>query len=118
MQIIKLDQIKDTRILNKIRAYCCIIASEHGLSLQDWLDWLTDQYRDLDEPIFDASGTEVFLDMECFECSGIRFWFRDFLKLQPETKPMRLRRKSKPRVLALVNILAARDPEGTAFWFD
>lgn len=117
MQLINLAQVETMETLNNIRAYCHAVALEHRLSNQDWLDWLTNEYRDLREPLIDPGGREVLLDMECFETPTIRFWFRDFLKTQPRSKVLRLRQESRPRLFALMNILAARDPLAAAYWF-
>ncbi|MDA5556182.1 hypothetical protein [Shimia sp. MMG029] len=120
MQITTMDQARDTEFLRNLKNYCSNVEEYNPETKKferirpcRWLDWLTDEYRDLRETITDENGNEVFLDMEVFEVPSIFFWFRDFCKRVPSNIEPRLRPESEGRVIAMATILRARDPEGT-----
>nr|WP_281721263.1 hypothetical protein [Nitrosomonas nitrosa] len=87
------------------------------ISSHDWLEFLTDLYRDYPGRIIDARGAEVFLNMEEFETAGIREWFRDFCcTLCPPDVTPRVRPEAWERVRALATILRAHFPEAAMVW--
>lgn len=121
MQITTVEQARDAEFLRKMKNYCSTL-EEYNQDTKKferirpcrWLDWLTDEYRDLRVNITDESGGEAFLDMEVFEVPSIDFWFRDFCKKVPSHIEPRLRPESEGRVITMATILRARDPEGTS----
>ena len=113
MQIITRERARNTCFLRNLKNYCDHLSKEQRFRPCEWLDWLTDVYRDLTEVISNEQGEEVFLDMEEFEVPSIHFWFRDFCKPVPSHVEPRLRPESEGRVIAMATILCARDPNGT-----
>jgi len=79
-----------------------------GIPYRQWLEFLTDFYRDAPVIFVDAMGQEVFLDMSVFEdCASIDHWFRDFVVFAPEGKHVVIRKKAMGRVVVLGSLLAA-----------
>lgn len=121
MQITSLNQARDAEFLRNLKAYSSSIEEYNPETKKPelirpcrWLDWLTDEYRDLKVALTDDEGNEVFLDMEVFEVPSIHFWFRDFCKPVPPKVQPRLRREAEGRVVAMSSIIRARDPDGTS----
>ncbi len=114
MKITTCVQVRDPKFLRQFKAYCSDLFEKQNLGPAGRLDWLTDVYRDLEEPITDGTGAEVFLDMDVFESPNIHFWFRDFCKPISEAQRPRVRSEALARVVALSSILRANDPIGTA----
>ncbi len=48
-----------------------------NISPDHWMDWLANEYRDYRGRIV-HQGQEAFLEMEQFEMTSIKTWFRDF----------------------------------------
>lgn len=67
-------ELSDPAFIRRLRDFCFAL----NISSYHWLDFLTDQYRDLRGCIVDERGRTVFLDMDVFEVPHIRDWFRDF----------------------------------------
>lgn len=87
------------------------------VSASDWLEHVNDLYREYRGRIVTKNGAEVLLDMECFETSSIREWFRDFVNAPVDAdKPSRLRGESKERIRALATILRAHYPVEAMLW--
>nr|WP_321361396.1 hypothetical protein [uncultured Hyphomonas sp.] len=111
--------IANPEFIRDLKNYTAALAETQGLTCYNWLDWLTDEYRDLQEPIVDGSGRLVFLNMEVFELPetdtvpSISYWFRDFCtRVPPHVRP-HVRVEVRDRVIVLATILMARDPTGT-----
>ena len=126
MRLISQQQLSNTEFVRRVRNYVANLAQVENITEGMWRDWLSDQYRDLSTPITDEDGHEVFLDMDCFEGSdrleeevdSIHYWFRCFVKAVPPNVRPHVRREAMLRVIAIASILAARDPVGTAHWWD
>jgi hypothetical protein len=95
-------ELADPAFIRSLRDFC------FGLNVSSycWLDFLTDQYRDLRGCIVDQLGRTVFLDMDVFEVPHIRDWFRDFCctRCPPHITPY-VRGEAKERVRILATIL-------------
>ena len=94
-------------------------ARSHGVSYHQWLNYLTNLYRDYRGIIVNQDMREIFLDMaKHFEQTpdSIAYWFRDFLLKPTRVPPTYLRKESLHRFLIVATILKARDPEAAAHW--
>jgi hypothetical protein len=95
-------ELADPAFIRRLRDHCYSL----NISSYQWLDFLTDQYRDLRGCIVDHTGRTVYLDMEVFEVPHIRDWFRDFCctPCLPHITPY-VRGEAKERVRILATIL-------------
>ena len=92
-------------------------ALEQGKTCDEWLEHMTNLYRDYPGRIVDSGGAEVWLDMSDFERSKIRYWFRDFCCTPcPTDVSPRVRREARERVRVLATILRAADPVAAQLW--
>ena len=92
-------------------------ALDLNIESANWHEALCDMYRDYPGRIVNASGEEVFLDMEVFETPNIRTWFRDFCcRPCPDSTSPRIRQESQERVRVLATILRASFPVKAATW--
>lgn len=88
-----------------------------GFTRDAWVNKLADLYRDYPGTIVDAAGMEALLDMEVFECPGIRDWLRDFACTPcPADVTPRVRREAWERVRVMATIMRAVWPERAALW--
>lgn len=101
-------ELADPAFIRALRDLCYSL----NVSSYQWLDFLTDLYRDAHGCIVDESGRTVFLDMDVFEIPHIRDWFRDFCctPCPPHITPY-VRGEAKERVRILATILSVR-----GFW--
>lgn len=99
-------ELADPAFIRRLRDFCFAL----NISSYQWLDFLTDQYRDLRGCIVDHTGRTVFLDMDVFEVPHIRDWFRDFCctPCPPHITPY-VRGEAKERVRVLATILRTAD---------
>ena len=97
-------ELSDPAFIRRLRDDCYRLS----ISSYQWLDFLTDQYRDLRGCIVDHTGRTVYLDMEVFEVPHIRDWFRDFCctPCPPHITPY-VRREARERTRVLATILQA-----------
>lgn len=95
-------ELADPAFIRSLRDLCYAL----NVSSYQWLDFLTDLYRDAHGCIVDESGRTVFLDMDVFEIPHIRDWFRDFCctPCPPHITPY-VRGEAKERVRVLATIL-------------
>lgn len=95
-------ELSDPAFIRRLRDDCYRL----NISSYQWLDFLTDQYRDLRGCIVDERGRTVFLDMDVFEVPHIRDWFRDFCctPCPPHITPY-VRGEARERVRVLATIL-------------
>jgi hypothetical protein len=94
-------ELADPAFIRSLRDFCFGL----NISSYQWLDCLTDLYRDVRGCIVDESGCTVFLDMDVFEIPHIRDWFRDFCctPCKPQITPyVRFEAKERARVLATI----------------
>lgn len=98
-------ELTDPAFIRSLRDLCTSL----NVSSYQWLDFLTDLYRDYRGCIVDEAGRTVLLDMEVFEVPHIRDWFRDFCctPCPPHITPY-VRGEAKERVRILATILRAR----------
>lgn len=88
-----------------------------GISCDQWLDFLSDTYRDYPGRIMDQTGREVFLDMEVFEEPNIRYWFRDWCNTPCGNNVVpRIRSEARERIRVLATILRAANPKAALMW--
>lgn len=94
-------ELSDPAFIRRLRDACYRL----NISSYQWLDFLTDLYRDLRGCIVDEWGRTVFLDMEVFEVPHIRDWFRDFCctPCPPHITPY-VRGEAKERVRIVATI--------------
>jgi len=97
-------ELADPAFIRSLRDLCFGL----NVSSYQWLDFLTDLYRDAHGCIVDESGRTVFLDMDVFEVPHIRDWIRDFCctPCLPRITPY-VRGEAKERVRTLSTILCA-----------
>ncbi|MCB1838646.1 MAG: hypothetical protein KDI61_00080 [Alphaproteobacteria bacterium] len=94
-------ELGDPAFIRSLRGFCYRL----NVSSYQWLDFLTDLYRDYRGCIVDEAGHRVYLDMDVFEIPHIRDWFRDFCctPCPPHITPyVRGEAKERARVLATI----------------
>lgn len=92
-------------------------AYSENLFASQWLDHVTDLYRDYLGWIADENGEECFLDTEVFDRPNIEDWFDDWCCAPcPEHIKPRLRCEARERVRVLLTILKTRHPVASRFW--
>tara|TARA_R110002110_G_scaffold348079_1_gene558287 strand:+ start:2934 stop:3401 length:468 start_codon:yes stop_codon:yes gene_type:complete len=92
-------------------------ANQLDIASSSWREFLADLYCQYLGCIVDASGQEVFLDMEVFEERYIREWFRDWACTPPKDGThLRLRSESRERIRVLATILRAYFPAQAMMW--
>ena len=83
----------------------------------DWVDFVSDLYRDFSGCIVDQNDKEILLDLEVFEVPSNREWFRDWANSPlPEGKVPRLRAESRERIRVLATILRAHFRDAAMLW--
>lgn len=111
VQIVSDEALGDPEFIRDIRTF----AEGLDLTRDEWKDTLSNLYRDYRGRILDASGAEIFLDMDEIERAS-PYWFREFAKApRPGVRP-RVRREAKERVRVLTTILKAAYPDTAQFW--
>lgn len=106
-------ELADPEFIRDLRNF----ASRLPLSYCDWLDGLSDLYKDYPGWIMGPDDKEVMLDMEQFEQPNIQYWFRDFCctPCPPNVTP-RVRKEARERVRVLATILRARFHGDALMW--
>lgn len=106
-------ELADPEFIRDLRNF----ASGLPLNCYDWLDGLSDLYRDYPGWIMGPDGQEVLLDMEQFEQPNICYWFREFCctACPPNVTP-RVRKEARERVRVLATILRARFRGDALMW--
>ncbi|MCB1680972.1 MAG: hypothetical protein H6858_04105 [Rhodospirillales bacterium] len=95
-------ELGDPAFIRRLRNFCYSL----NVSSYQWLDLLTDLYRDYRGCIVDEAGRTVFLNMDVFEIPHIRDWFRDFCCTPcPTHITPYVRGEAKERVRILATIL-------------
>ena len=95
-------ELADPAFIRRLRNVCLRL----NVSSYQWLDLLTDLYRDYRGCIVDEAGRTVYLDMDVFEIPHIRDWFRDFCCTPcPTHITPYVRGEAKERVRILATIL-------------
>ena len=113
VKIVSDRELADVEFLKRVRA----TAKALDYSPSEWVEKLSNFYRDFDGAIVDDAGEEVYLDMEVLEAEHIREWFRDWVnKPIPAGVRPRLRQESKERIRVLATILRARFPFDSIQW--
>ncbi len=89
-----------------------------GLDVPDhkWHGHLSDMYRDFNGVIVDADGLTVSLEMDVFETTSIREWFRDWVYNKEYDRAPRLRAESRERVRILGTLIRAHYPAQASLW--
>lgn len=82
-----------------------------------WLEYLSDTYRDYPGWVVGPDNQEVMLDMEVFETPGIDYWFRHFCctPLAEGATPY-IKDVAIERVRVLATILRASNPKAALMW--
>ncbi len=99
-------ELYDPSFIRAVREF----AHNLQISPTQWLDHLTDMYRDYRGTIVNEHGRRIDLDMEVFEIDSIREWFRDFVRPMPAFTTPRIRGESRERLRILATILRTTFP--------
>ena len=107
------DELSQPQFVRGLRA----TARALGYSASEWVDRLSDIYRDFSGLVIDEYGNEVMLDLEAFEFEHARTWFRDQINApMAEGVSPRLRAESKERLRILGTILRMVFPREALGW--
>jgi hypothetical protein len=107
------DELSQPQFVRGLRA----TALAMGYSASEWVDRLSDIYRDFDGVIIDEYGNELMLDLEVFEFEHGRTWFRDQINApMAEGVSPRLRAESKERLRILGTVLKMVFPREALSW--
>ena len=107
------DELSQPQFVRGLRA----TARALGYSASEWVDRLSDIYRDFDGVIIDEYGNEVMLDLEVFEFEHARTWYRDQINTpMAEGVSPRLRAESKERLRILGTVLRMVFPGEALGW--
>ena len=95
-------ELADPAFIRRLRNVCFRL----NVSSYQWIDFLTDLYRDYRGCIVDEAGRTVYLNMDVFEIPHIRDWFRDFCCTQcpPQITPY-VRGEARERVRIVATVL-------------
>ena len=106
-------ELSNSAFLRDVRKF----ANHLDMASSSWREFLADLYCQYPGCIVDASGQEVFLDMDVFEERYIREWFRDWACTPPkESTNPRLRVEARERIRVLATILRASFPKQAMLW--
>lgn len=88
-----------------------------GYSPSEWIEHVSNIYRDFDGCVIDEYGNSVILDLEPLEIPHAREWFRDvvFMPIAEGVSP-RLRAESKERLRILGTVLKMVFPREALGW--
>ena len=105
------EELNNPEFLRDVR----ITAGELGKTRDEWIEYLSNLYRDYPGRILDAQGEEVFLNMELLE-EASPYWFRDTCKAPLLRVTPRLRIEARERFRVMATILRACFPDKAQFW--
>ena len=107
------DELSQPQYIRGLRA----TARALGYSASEWVDRLSEIYRDFNGIVIDEYGREVMLDLEVFEFEHARTWFRDQVNMpMAEGVAPRLRAESRERLRILGTVLKMVFPREALGW--